>query len=171
MTAAQQAKKAVAEAEKAVAEAKKALEGVRESLAKDSTEYTPLGRVYPAASTGRRLALARWLTSRENPLTARVAVNHLWLRHFAAPLVPTVFDFGLNGRAPSHPALLDWLAVELMERGWSLKAVHRLLVTSRAYRMESSSGGCGGLERRDRPRQRRAVEDEPAPHGGRGRAR
>jgi hypothetical protein len=72
-------------------------------------------------------------------LTARVAINHIWLRHFGGPLVPTVFDFGLNGKRPTHPALLDWLAVELMEQGWKMKAIHRLLVTSKAYRMQSSS--------------------------------
>ena len=76
----------------------------------------PLGPVYPPTSTGRRLALARWIVDRKNPLTARVAVNHIWMRHFGTPLVPTVFDFGVNGKPPTHPALLDWLAVELMDR-------------------------------------------------------
>src|SRR5205823_2861668 len=60
-------------------------------------------------------------------------------RHFGKPLVPTVFDFGANGRPPSHPALLDWLAVEFMESGWSMKHMHRLLVTSRAYRLDSAT--------------------------------
>jgi hypothetical protein len=102
-----------------------------------SSRYTPLGPVYPSASTGRRLALARWITGRDNPLTARVAVNHLWLRHFGAALVPSVQNFGRNGKPPTHPQLLDWLAVELMERNWSMKAIHRLIVTSNAYRMAS----------------------------------
>ena len=93
---------------------------------------------YPATSSGRRLALARWITAGENPLTARVAVNHLWLRHFGKPLVPTVFDFGRNGQPPSHPALLDWLAAEFVRRGWSMKEMHRLMVTSHAYRMDST---------------------------------
>ncbi len=93
---------------------------------------------YPATSTGRRLALARWLASKENPLTARVAVNHIWLRHFGQALVPTVFDFGRNGQPPSHPALLDWLAREFMARGWSMKQLHRLIVTSSAYRLGST---------------------------------
>jgi hypothetical protein len=83
--------------------------------------------------------LARWITDRQNPLAARVAVNHIWSRHFGQPLVPTVFDFGRNGQPPSHPALLDWLAAEFMERGWSMKQLHRLLVTSRAYRQDSHS--------------------------------
>jgi hypothetical protein len=67
-----------------------------------------------------------------------VAVNHVWLRHFGQALVPRVFDFGRNGQPPTHPALLDWLAVEFMERGWSLKGLHRLIVTSAAYRMAST---------------------------------
>jgi hypothetical protein len=81
--------------------------------------------------------LARWIADRQNPLTARVAMNHIWLRHFGKALVPTVFDFGRNGQPPSHPALLDWLAAEFMSQNWSMKAMHRLLVTSRAYRMDS----------------------------------
>jgi hypothetical protein len=93
----------------------------------------------PARSTGRRLALARWITDRGNPLTARVAVNHVWMRHFGKPLVPTVANFGLNGKSPTHPALLDWLAVEFMESGWSIKKLHRLIVTSEAYRLNSHS--------------------------------
>jgi hypothetical protein len=92
---------------------------------------------YPSTSTGRRLALAQWITDRQNPLAARVAVNHIWARHFGQPLISTVFDFGRNGQPPSHPALLDWLAAEFMERGWSMKQLHRLLVTSRAYRQDS----------------------------------
>ncbi|HYT92046.1 MAG TPA: DUF1549 domain-containing protein, partial [Gemmataceae bacterium] len=80
-----------------------------------TTAYTPRGgKSYPATSTGRRSALARWLADKENPLTARVAVNHIWLRHFGQALVPSVFDFGRNGRPPSHPALLDWLSAEFM---------------------------------------------------------
>ena len=92
---------------------------------------------YPATSTGRRLAFARWITDRSNPLTARVAVNHLWGRHFGRAIVPSVNDFGRNGQRPSHPALLDWLAAEFMERGWSMKAIHRLIVTSATYRQDS----------------------------------
>jgi hypothetical protein len=100
---------------------------------------------YPCTSTGRRLALARWIADKKNPLTARVAVNHIWMRHFGKPLVPTVFDFGGNGRPPTHPALLDWLACELMASpgresggGWSMKHLHWLIVTSAAYRMDSN---------------------------------
>jgi hypothetical protein len=93
------------------------------------------------ASTGRRLALARWIADRQNPLAARVAVNHVWLRHFGRPLVDSVADFGLRSAAPDQQPLLDWLAVEFMERGWSMKWLHRLIVTSAAYRMQSSEAG------------------------------
>jgi hypothetical protein len=93
---------------------------------------------YPRTSTGRRLALARWITDKQNPLAARVAVNHIWLRHFGEALVPTVFDFGQNGRAPTNPALLDYLASSFVSDGWSMKRLHRLLVTSAAYRMDST---------------------------------
>ena len=93
-----------------------------------STTYIPVPRnTYPAISTGRRLAFARWITDPSNPLTARVAVNHLWGRHFGRAIVPSVNDFGRNGQRPSHPALLDWLASEFVERGWSMKAIHRLI--------------------------------------------
>ncbi len=90
-----------------------------------------------AKTTGRRSVLASWLTSPENPLTARVAVNRLWQHHFGRGIVGTPSDFGIQGDAPTHPELLDWLAVELVARGWSLKAMHRLMVTSAAYRQAS----------------------------------
>jgi hypothetical protein len=101
----------------------------------EPVKHTPK---YPTQSTGRRLALAQWITSPQNPLAARVAVNHVWLRHFGQPLVNTMFDFGSNGQSPSHPALLDWLAAEFMQSGWSLKKLHKLIVTSRTYRMDST---------------------------------
>ncbi|MCS6852354.1 MAG: DUF1549 and DUF1553 domain-containing protein [Gemmataceae bacterium] len=104
-----------------------------------ATNYKPRSlNTYPATSTGRRLAFARWLADRSHPLTARVAMNHIWLRHFGQAIVPTVFDFGRNGRPPSHPALLDWLAAEFMDQGWSMKAMHRLIVTSSTYRQAST---------------------------------
>ena len=107
----------------------------------DSTEYTAFSQTFPQTSTGRRKALVGWMTDRNNPLTARVAVNHMWMRHFHAPLVTSVYDFGRNGSPPSHPQLLDWLAAELMESGWSMKHVHRLIVTSAAWQRETSVGG------------------------------
>ena len=97
------------------------------------------GKVYPSTSTGRRLALARWIAGRNNPLTARVAVNHIWTRLCGTPLVDSMFDFGLRTKQPVNHELLDWLAVELMEHSWSLKHLHRLIVTSRAYRMQSDA--------------------------------
>jgi hypothetical protein len=81
--------------------------------------------------------LARWLTLPDHPLTARVIVNRIWQHHFGRGIVETPNDFGAMGEAPSHPKLLDWLAGELVERHWSLKAIHRLMVTSAAYRQSS----------------------------------
>jgi hypothetical protein len=94
---------------------------------------------FPDTSTGRRSALANWIASKDNPLTARVAVNHLWVRHFGTPLVPNVFEFGRRAPTPTHLELLDWLAVELMESQWSLKHLHKLMVTSQAYQLSSSA--------------------------------
>jgi Protein of unknown function (DUF1553) len=79
------------------------------------------------------VALARWLTSRQNPLFARVVVNRLWQHHFGVGLVDTPNDFGFNGGRPSHPQLLDWLATTLIERGWSLKRLQREIVLSATY--------------------------------------
>jgi len=132
---------AVAAAGKALASAKAALSKAEAARAapKSPEAYTSMTVVYPAQSTGRRKALAEWMTHRTHPLTARVAVNHLWMRHFQEPLVASVFDFGRNGARPTHPALLDWLAAELMENGWSMRRLHRLVVTSAAYRRASSA--------------------------------
>jgi cytochrome c553 len=158
------AQEALAAAETALAKAEAELK------APPSTAYKPrVTSSYPAASTGRRLALARWIASAENPLTARVAVNHVWLRHFGQGLVLTEADFGRSGVPPTHPELLDWLAFEFAEgmgsvgsvggvgsriltshtphtshtshtsaKPWSFKRLHRLIVTSSAYRMAST---------------------------------
>ena len=91
----------------------------------------------PSGSSGRRRALADWLTRPDHPLTARVMVNRLWQQHFGRGLVGTSSDFGTMGDEPSHPELLDWLATELVAQGWSLKAIHRLIVTSATYRQSS----------------------------------
>ena len=96
---------------------------------------------FPKTSSGRRTALAKWITDERNPLTARVAVNHLWNRHFGEPLVSSVFDFGNKGTKTEHQKLLDWLAAELMSHGWSMKYMHRLMLTSEAYRRHSSLAG------------------------------
>ncbi len=90
-----------------------------------------------ATDGDRRKALATWITDRRNPLFARVIVNRLWQYHFGAGLVETSSDFGFNGGRPSHPELLDWLASELMDHDWSLKHIHRLIVTSATYRQSS----------------------------------
>jgi mono/diheme cytochrome c family protein len=105
------------------------------------TDAAAKARPYPDTSTGRRSAFARWVTDPANPLTARVAVNHVWLRHFGQPLVPTVFEFGRKGTPPTHPELLDWLAAEFVENRWSFKHLHRLIVTSDAYQRSSSAKG------------------------------
>jgi len=128
------------EAVKKLGEARAQLEAAAKAL-QSQDAYTPVGKIYPDSSTGRRLALARWIANKQNPLTARVAVNDMWLRHFGQALVPTVFNFGISGKPPSHPELLDWLAVELMDRNWSMKSIHRLIVTSTTYRIQSSTKG------------------------------
>ena len=146
------------EAEKNLAAAREGLEKAKAAINNPGEAYTSLPgalktaennletpesirKPFPITSTGRRAALARWMTDRRHPTAARVAVNHIWLRHMGAPLVPTVFDFGRKGTPPTHPQLLDWLAVELMENHWSMKHLHRLIVTSQTYRLTSSARG------------------------------
>lgn len=91
----------------------------------------------PSQPPRRRSALARWLTLPDHPLTARVMVNRLWQHHFGRGIVETPNDFGNMGQSPTHPKLLDWLASELVERNWSLKSIHRLMVTSATYQQTS----------------------------------
>jgi hypothetical protein len=122
----------------ALAKAEKDLKAAQDEAKKADGAYKAPIPSYPRTSTGRRSLLASWIGSRDNPRTARVAVNHVWMRHFGRPLVPSVFDFGRNGKPPSHPDLHDWLAAELMDSGWSLKKLHRIIVTSEAYRMGSA---------------------------------
>jgi hypothetical protein len=100
----------------------------------------------PANADASRLTLARWLTDRRSPTTARVAVNRVWQAYFGTGLVETPEDFGLQSPQPSHPELLDWLACDFMDNGWSLKRLHRLIVTSETYR-QSSRVMPQGLER------------------------
>jgi mono/diheme cytochrome c family protein len=151
---AEMAKKA--EVEKKVAAAKDALTKATTAIDTPDGPHTPLrgGKKtvesptetqehallpFPATSTGRRTALAQWMTDPRNPLTARVAVNHIWSRHFGRPLVPTVFDFGRRAPEPPHAELLDYLAGQLIDNRWSMKHIHRLIVTSAAYRRTSSN--------------------------------
>jgi len=129
---------AVAAAEKELAELQMQWTALAAKPRDEKPPYSPLGPVYPQTSSGRRLALARWIADRKNPLTARVAVNHMWVRHFGEPFVASMFDFGLRTPRPSQAELLDWLAVEFMDSGWSMKKLHRLMVTSQAYRRQST---------------------------------
>ncbi|MBL9153834.1 MAG: PSD1 domain-containing protein [Verrucomicrobiales bacterium] len=99
--------------------------------------FTPVTRE-SRTSSGRRLALAQWIASPDNPLTARVIMNRLWQHHFGRGIAPSSNDLGGLGEAPTHPELLDWLASELVRNGWSLKAMHRLILTSQTYRMSSA---------------------------------
>jgi len=101
-------------------------------------------------SSGRRLALARWLTSSDHPLTARVLVNRVWQHHFGTGIVATPENFGKSGASPTHPELLDWLAVDFMRHGWSIKRLHRLAMTSTAYRQSAH-----------RPRSGPALQIDP----------
>jgi cytochrome c553 len=91
-----------------------------------------------AKKTGRRLAFARWLTEARHPLTARVLVNRLWKHHFGTGIVQSLENFGKNGTLPTHPELLDWLAGDFVRRGYSQKAMHRLMMTSATYRQSSA---------------------------------
>ncbi len=140
--------------ERKVARVRKEVKAAEASLGQATKSYTPLGKLYPRTSSGRRLALARWMANPKNPLTARVAVAHMWSRHFSQDLIPTVTDLGLNGEPPTHPELLDWLAVELMERNWSMKAIHRLMVTSNTYQMQSGFGDSASSNRAKDPDNR-----------------
>jgi hypothetical protein len=105
----------------------------------DVPAVLPPLRARAEAARPNRIDLARWLVSPENPLTARVMMNRVWQHDFGLGLVETENDFGLQGTPPSHPELLDWLASEFVARGWGLKAMHRLIVTSATYRQSSHS--------------------------------
>lgn len=152
---------------KEVAAAREALEKARKAVEQPGEQFTKLVGArwtptrflsslnddpevtFPPRSTGRRRALADWIVDRRNPLAARVAVNHLWARHMGKPLVATVFDFGRKGSPPSHPELLDWLAAELIDSGWSMKHLHRLIVESAVYRLSASAAGAEEVLSRD----------------------
>jgi hypothetical protein len=109
-------------------------------LSKGDTVYAAVPAALnplPESALPNRLGLARWIVSKDNPLTARVEVNRIWEQYFGHGIVETSEDFGTQGERPSHPELLDWLAVEFMDKGWSMKAIHRLIVTSATYKQNS----------------------------------
>ena len=133
----QDSKQALRAAEKRLDAAKKEFTAALEMPLSGAPEYEPLGTIYPRQTSGRRLAFARWIVDRQNPLTARVAVNHIWLRHFGRALVDSVDDFGLRCERPPMAELLDFLATELLDNQFSMKHIHRLIVTSTVYRMAS----------------------------------
>lgn len=128
LQAAQQSLEHPGEKYEAIRASRKALEGPDE---KPESRNRP----FPTTSTGRRTAFAKWIIHPNNPLTARVAVNQIWMRHFGQPLVEPVTDFGRRTQAPLHQELLDWLAVDLMENGWKMKRLHKLIILSNAYQM------------------------------------
>ena len=109
--------------------------GVPPALTPQAVAFPP--SVEGATTTGRRLLLANWITAKSNPLTARVMVNRIWQHHFGRGLVETPSNFGLMGSEPSHPELLDWLAIEFKDSGWSIKQMHRLIMQSASYRQSS----------------------------------
>ena len=98
------------------------------------------------ATSGRRLQLARWLTQPSHPLTARVLINRVWHHHFGRGIVETLGNFGRSGSLPTHPELLDWLAVDFMENGWSIKRLHRQIMLSSAYRQSSRRTRASDIE-------------------------
>lgn len=128
---------AITEAEQKHSTAQQKLADAKVAADQPDGNYAPLGETFPHTSSGRRLALARWITSPQNPRASRIAVNHIWLRHFGEALVPSVANFGLNGQQPSNQNLLDWLATELTNNGWKMKSLHRLIVLSSTYRQSS----------------------------------
>ncbi len=112
--------------------------GVPSVLTDGKTPFVVTPPQHSSNKTGRRLALAQWLVRPDHPLTARVFVNRIWQRHFGVGLVKSLDNFGVLGTPPSHRELLDWLAVEFVERDWSVKELHRLMTTSQAYRQSST---------------------------------
>jgi len=109
-------------------------------------DFRPAPPTNGRASSGRRKALADWIASPNHPLTARVAVNRIWQHHFGRGIVLTANNFGKMGTLPSHPELLDWLATEFTRKGWSVKQMHRLILSSQAYQMASAYDSAENLK-------------------------
>jgi hypothetical protein len=109
--------------------------------APDGQRFEAAAKAPDLPSTGRRLSFARHLTNGQHPLFGRVLANRLWLHHFGRGIVDTPGDFGILGQRPTHPELLDWLATEIVREGWSLKRMHRLILTSAVYRSGGESEG------------------------------
>lgn len=124
-------------AQKEFSLAQKKLQVALKPRDQNSTTYTSLSRIFPKQSTGKRAELARWIANRKNPLTARVAVNHIWMRHLGKPLVKSVYNFGRSGTPPTHPDLINWLAAEFMDHNWSIKHLHRQILLSQTYQRSS----------------------------------
>lgn len=121
-----------------------ALTGKSEPAVLETDRY----RQFP--TRGHRITLARWIASPDNPLTARVMVNRIWQHHFGAGIVRTPSDFGKNGERPSHPELLDWLAVRFVESGWDIKAMHKLMLTSNTYQQAAENPSLKGADLENR---------------------
>jgi hypothetical protein len=137
-TTTENAATALTEAEQKLAAAQQKLIDAKAAVDQADGNYAALGEAFPTTSTGRRLALARWITNPENARASRIAVNHIWLRHFGEAIVPSVANFGLNGQLPLNQHLLDWLATELVNNGWKMKPLHRMIVLSSTYRQSSA---------------------------------
>jgi hypothetical protein len=114
----------------------------------DTVQQTPINSI-PTAVAGRRLAVARWLTNPTNPLTPRVIANRVWLWHFGQGIAANPNNFGATGKKPTDPDLLDWLAATLVEHHWSIKQMHRLIMSSAAYRRSSSHPDAAELAKKD----------------------
>ena len=152
-------------------QAREAVAAAQKSVNDDAPNYPPLTPVYPATSTGRRLRLARWITHPENPLTARVAINQIWMRHFDDAAGPVRVRLRPQRQAPHDPGVARLAGRRLQSEGWKMKPIHRLIVTSASYRMESSAVGPDDPNLALDPANMLLLEDEPQAHGSRGRAR
>ncbi|MBM3767230.1 MAG: DUF1553 domain-containing protein [Acidobacteria bacterium] len=131
---------------------------------KESAAVIEQDRYRQFPTRGWRLTLAKWITSPENPLTARVMVNRIWQHHFGRGIVATPSDFGVNGERPTHPELLDWMANQFVDSGWSVKTMHRLIMTSATYQQAAENGAASDADPDNKllwrfPRRRLSAEE------------